>query len=150
MPRLQACLQALAEQHPLGPSTHQLRLGRDQLHKPGGIRVFLCHHHPLALRLRSRDLRAPAGISLVGVMLSHRRPRGGRPRVVSQRWDPCHPHLPTGWMRSGLLLNLNLNHSPSPRPKNPHGKDHRLLTHIRCGELMTAQSLSPQTAPTLL
>lgn len=81
-------------------------------------------------------------------MLSHHRRPGGRPRVVSQRWDQCHPHLPTGWMRSGLLLNLNLNLNPSPR--NPYGSDPHLLTLVRCGGLMTVQSLSPQAAQMLL
>lgn len=146
MPRLQAYLQALEERPPLEPSTHQLRLGRGQLHRLGGTRVFLCHHHLLALLLRRLGLKAPAGTSLVVAMLSHHRQRGGRLRVVSQRWDRCHPHLPTGWMRSGLLPNLNLNLNPNPSPKSPCGSDLRPLTLVRCGGLMTVQSLSPQAA----
>lgn len=77
-------------------------------------------------------------------MLSHHRQRGGRLRVVSQRWDRCHPHLRTGWMRSGLLPNLNLN--PNPSPKSPCDSDLRPLTLVRCGGLMTVPSLSPQAA----
>lgn len=144
MPRLQGYLQALEERPPLEPSTHQLRLVRGQLHRLGGTRVFLCHHHLLALLLRRLDLKAPAGTSLVVAMLLHHRRRGGRLRVVSQRWDRCHPHLPTGWMRSGLLPNLNLN--PNPSLKSPCGSDLRPLTLVRCGGLMTVQSLSPQAA----
>lgn len=148
MPRLQAYLQALEERPLLEPSTHQLRLGRDQLHRLGGTRVFLCHHHLLALLRRRLDLKAPAGTSLAVAKLSHHRRPGGRPRVVSQRWDRCHPHLPTGWMRSGLLLslNLNLNLNLNLSPKNPRGSDRRLLTLVRCGGLMTAQSLNPRAA----
>lgn len=76
-------------------------------------------------------------------MLSLHRRRGGRPRAVLQLWDRCHPRLPTGWMRSGPLLSLN------PGPKNLYDNDLHPLTHNRLGGLMTARSLSPQTARTL-
>lgn len=144
MPRLKAYLQALGGQHPLAPSIRQLQLGQDQLHKLGGTRLFLCRRHLLVLRLHRLGLRAPAGTSPVVAMLSHHRQRGGRLQVVSQRWDRYHPHLPTGWMRSGLLLSLNLS------PKNQYDNDPPPLTHSRFGGLKTALSLSLQTAQTLL
>lgn len=79
---------------------------------------------------------------MAAILSLHRR-QGGRPRAVLQLWDRCHPHLPTGWMRSGPLLSLNRG------PKNLYDSDLRLLTHIRLGGLMTARSLSPQAARTL-
>lgn len=144
MPHLKAYPQALAGLSPLGLSTRQPRLGRDQPHRLDGIRVCLCRHHLLVLLLRSLGLRAPAGISLVGVTLSHRPRRGARPRAALQLWDRCHPLLPTGWMRSGLLPRLK------PSRKSPYGKDPHPLIHNQSGGRMIARSLSPQAARTLL
>lgn len=148
MLHLQAYLRALGGQSLLGLSIHQLRQDRDQLLRPGGIRVSPCHPRLLALRLRSLGLKARAGTSPVGVGVgvnpSHHRQRGGHPQVVSQRWGRCHPHLPTGWMRNGLLQSLK------PGLKSPSGNGPRLVARIRPGGLMTAQSLSLQTARTLL
>lgn len=64
--------------------------------------------------------------------------------MVLQRWDRCHPHLPTGWMRSELFLILNHN------PKNRYGNHPHPLTHIPSGGLMIAQRQSLQTVQTRL
>jgi hypothetical protein len=148
MPRLKPCLQALDGRSLQGPSIHPPRHDPDQPHRPGGTRAFPCPHHLLALRLRSPGLKALAGTLPVGAgagaILSRHRLRGGRPRVVSQRWARYHPHLPTGWMRNGLLLKLQ------PVAKSPCGKEPRPLAQIRPGGLTIAQSPSLQIARTLL